>query len=64
MFGENGVVGRGVVDFGHLLGPPFRVVLRPPTHFSALGYDGSISGALTLTMSLVKVRAGTVREPA
>jgi hypothetical protein len=64
VFGANGVVGRGVVDFGHLLRPRFKVVLRPAERFSALGYSGSISGALTLTMSLVKVRAGTVREPA
>ena len=64
VFGTNGVLARGVIDVRQLLARHLRVDLRPPASFSAPSYSGSISGSITLTMSLIRVFAGTVKEGA
>lgn len=64
VFGADGVLGRGAMAFGQLLHSRTTVTLHPTARYSAPGYFGSISGSLTVTMSLIKVRAGTIKVPA
>jgi hypothetical protein len=59
-----GAVAAGIVRASELGTPRIRLVLRSRGTFGGVGYRGTRSGAIELTLSRTKVRAGTVRAKA
>jgi hypothetical protein len=64
VFGSNGQlpVPRGPVDFAQLVSRHSTVSVSDPGGFSGPGYVGSRSGAISFSLSLEGIRAGTSEE--
>lgn len=63
--GSQGTFARGVISRADLLAARSAVYLSKPGSFSGVGYVGSRSGAIGLSLALQRVHAGTVqgRQP-
>jgi hypothetical protein len=59
-----GAVAAGIVRASELGAPRIRLVLRNRGRFEGVGYRGTRSGAIELTLIRTKVTAGTVRAKA
>jgi hypothetical protein len=57
-------VAHGSVPVAQLLRRRSVIILTNPAGFSGVGYVGTRSGALALSLSLEHVQAGTVEESA
>lgn len=62
VFGSMGVLARGSISLRDLLKAHTTVSLSKPGGFSSVGYVGSRSGAVALSLALQRVRASTRLE--
>lgn len=62
VLGNMGVLARGSISRVDLLRRSTEVALSNPGGFSAVGYAGSRSGEIELSLALEHVRSGTVQE--
>ncbi len=63
VFGSNGTLATGELGAAQLLRSHGALPLRATGRFTGGGYSGARSGGPTLSLSLLHVHAGTVREP-
>ncbi|MEA2146874.1 MAG: hypothetical protein QOG59_2461, partial [Solirubrobacteraceae bacterium] len=58
------VLARGSINRSTLLAAHATISLNAQGRFTGVGYSGTRIGSLTVALALLKVTAGTVREPA
>jgi hypothetical protein len=59
VFGSQGRIAAGAISPTQLLSPHADISLSNPGNFSGLGYVGARGGAVGLSLSLVRIQAGT-----